>query len=204
MMSDASKPIYKPGGARATNIFLGLGSNLGERETNLSMAIQRLSLLDLRLAQASSIYETEPVGYLDQPWFLNQVVEMEPQRTERTEPENKRPSSAFSATPAGAEALLRALLQIETDMERERSIPKGPRVVDIDLLLFGQLVLNYDNGPEVDAGKIVVPHPRMHHRRFVLEPLCEIAPELIHPALLKSCRQLLIETVDRSAVRLYR
>jgi 2-amino-4-hydroxy-6-hydroxymethyldihydropteridine diphosphokinase len=209
MTIDTAKTIHDAESARKTNIFLGLGSNLGDREANLSTAIRRLTLLGLRLSRASSIYETEPVGYRDQPWFLNQVVEMEFEYSRPEEPDraisNRATQETLSPSPGRAEALLRASLEIEADMGRERLIMKGPRVIDIDLLLFGELVLNYEKEPEVEAAasKIVVPHPRMHLRRFVLEPLCEIAAELVHPVLRKSYRQLLDELDDGSVVRLY-
>jgi 2-amino-4-hydroxy-6-hydroxymethyldihydropteridine diphosphokinase len=193
--------------SRATNIFLGLGSNLADRETNLARAIRLITGLGLHLVQASSIYETEPVGYIDQPWFLNQVVEFSTEQT-------LMPNLELQAINAGAEtcsaareaaALLRALLRVETEMGRKRSIPNGARTIDIDLLLYGELIENWDGstGIETRDPRIVVPHPRMHLRRFVLEPLCEIAGELHHPVLKKSYRQLLSDLEDRSVVRVH-
>lgn len=205
MTIDTSISIDVPVDERASNIFLALGSNLGDRETNLQLATDRIILLGLNLIQASSIYETEPVGYLDQPWFLNQVIELNAAHTlVESEIPNQVTGGNSSAPPSEASALLRALLLIETDMGRKRSIPDGPRVVDIDLLLFGELVVN-DSTTEIGARgpRIVVPHPRMHLRRFVLEPLCEIAGELVHPVLKQSYRELLAGLQDSSVVRLH-
>src|SRR6185503_3690437 len=97
-----------------------------------------------------------------------------------------------------AEDLLRELLLIEGAMGRARDVPNGPRVIDIDLLLFGELIVGPDSNPGERSEEIRVPHPRMHLRRFVLEPLCEIAPELIHPVLGKTCRELLAAVDDRT------
>src|SRR5215216_779587 len=139
-----------------STLYLGLGSNLGDREANLREAIERIRGLGLEVIRASSIYETEPVGYADQPWFLNQVIEV-------------NLDSQFSVSD-----LLRALLEIEREMGRERTIANGPRVIDIDILIYGEVEI-------ADPPRLILPHPRMHERRFVLEPLSEIAPDLIHP-----------------------
>ena len=181
-------------------IYLGLGSNLGDREGNLREAIKRIKALGIDVTNASSIYETEPVGLADQPWFLNQVIE------------TKLPGTAIpgftSETSAGAqaEALLLELLDIERKMGRERSAANAPRVIDIDLLLFGDLITGQSGDDKEPASRsqagIVVPHPRMHLRRFVLEALCEIAPGLIHPVSRKTCREILSELDDYSAVRI--
>ena len=162
----------------ARRIFLGLGSNLGNREANLSEAERRIRDSGLSLIRLSSIYETEPVGYLDQPWFLNQVIEVE---------------SGNAIDPIG---LLDGLLRIEHEMGRRREKPNGPRLIDIDLLLFGDVILSLE--------KITLPHPRMHLRRFVLEPLGEIAPGLKHPVIGKSVAELLAALDDPSTVRIYK
>src|SRR5208337_3709957 len=134
--------------------FIGLGSNLGDREAYLETA--RRALTDgegIFLIGVSSLYETEPVGYTEQGWFLNQVVEV--------------------ATGLDPWELLRVLQGIEQDLGRQRLIRWGPRVVDLDLLLYGDIVLN---SPE-----LTVPHPRLYERSFVLAPLAEITPDHVHP-----------------------
>lgn len=180
------------------SIYIGLGTNLGDRESNLSEARRRIGLLRLKLAgsgtesapiiisSASSIYETEPVGVRDQPWFLNQVVEAR---------------ASVAAIPAGgmrveARELLEDLLEIESDMGRERTVACGPRVIDIDLLMLDRLVIQ-----PASPSDLSLPHPRMHLRRFVLEPLCEIAPDAVHPITGKTARQMLSELQDSSGVR---
>jgi 2-amino-4-hydroxy-6-hydroxymethyldihydropteridine diphosphokinase len=142
-----------------TTAYLSLGSNLGDREQNLRAAIARLG----DILAVSSFYETEPVEFTDQPWFLNCAV------TVRTE-----------LTP---EQFLAKIQQIEQEMGRRRIQPKGPRNIDIDILLFGDSIIN--------TSELDVPHPAMHQRGFVLEPLNEIAPEARHPVLNKTVRELL-------------
>jgi 2-amino-4-hydroxy-6-hydroxymethyldihydropteridine diphosphokinase len=144
--------------------YLSLGSNVGDRETNLRQAIQQLSVLG-RVVAVSSFYETEPLEFTQQAWFLNCALALE-----------------SAATP---HQLLDQLLQIEKDLGRERSQKKGPRSIDIDILLFGDLVMN--------TPELTIPHPAMARRRFVLQPLDEIAPELRHPTLHKTIRELLAE-----------
>ena len=199
--------------------YVGLGSNLGDRKSNLVEAIARIESLGLLLVRASSIYETEPVGYTDQPWFLNQVLELEttaaafqqsPRRLNSDEPDGARRGQIeeevrerASEQLQSAEALLRNLLEIERAMGRTRNVANGPRVIDIDLLLFGELVVGSGSDPEERTEEITVPHPRLHLRRFVLEPLCEIAPDLVHPVLGRTIRQLLAAVDDTSIVRIY-
>jgi len=130
-------------------VYLSLGSNLGDRARNLEAAIERLRSLG-EVAAVSSFYETEPVSDIRQPWFLNCAVML------RTE---KMPRQ-----------LLSAVMAIEQALGRKRTVAKGPRTLDIDILLFGPFV--------VDAPGLVIPHPAMHERRFVLAPLAEIAPRL--------------------------
>ena len=154
--------------------YLGLGSNLNDREANLAEAAARINSAGFRVTHASSIYETEPVGFASQPWFLNQVVAVAPR-------------------DADAANLLRLIKTIENEMGRKPSVPNGPRLIDIDLLLLGSLIIN--------RAELTVPHPRLHSRRFVLLPLCEIAPGLTHPLFGKRCSRLLDELEDESIVR---
>lgn len=187
-------------------VYLGLGSNLGDREANLREAIARIEALGLEVASESSIYETEPVGFSDQPWFLNQVIEVKilAELTSKHGPVLGDPQQVATVQ---AEALLFKLLKIEHEMGRKRRVANGPRVIDIDLLLYGSLIIahskNDEEWPFIDRTDIFVPHPHMHLRRFVIEPLCEIAPEIVHPLLKRSCRKLLASLDDPSAVRLY-
>jgi 2-amino-4-hydroxy-6-hydroxymethyldihydropteridine diphosphokinase len=144
-----------------TTAYLSLGSNVGEREANLRAAIVDLEELG-HVEAVSSFYETEPVEVVDQPWFLNCAAKL--------------------TTELSADELLAGVLGIERAMGRERTRPKGPRLIDIDIVLFGDQVIG-------TAG-LKVPHPGLHERLFVLEPLAEIAPDALHPRLMKSVREL--------------
>lgn len=144
-------------------VYLSLGSNLGDREKHLREAISRLQDLGV-IRQISAFYETQPVEVqTDQPWFLNCALAME--------------------TELMPLAFLNRMLAVEQSMGRVRKEPKGPRTIDIDILLFGNDVL--------DTPELTVPHPAMHQRRFVLEPLAEIAPDAMHPVLKRTARELL-------------
>jgi 2-amino-4-hydroxy-6-hydroxymethyldihydropteridine diphosphokinase len=188
-------------------VYIGLGSNIGDRQANLGEAIARIEKLGLAVVGESSIYETEPVGLADQPWFLNQVIETKiiAGLTSEHGPVLDDPD-ATATVQAGS--LLSELLKIEHEMGRARTIANGPRVIDIDLLLFGDKIIahlkNDEEWPFIDPTEVFVPHPRMHLRRFVLEPLCEIAPELVHPVLKQTCREMLASLDDDSRVRIYR
>ena len=152
-------------------VYFGLGSNIGDREDALQRAITALHAPDLRITRLSSVYETAPQDVTNQPMFLNLVAEAK--------------TSLFPMR-----VLLRAL-NIERKLGRKRVMAKGPRIIDIDILLFGAFV--------VDTPQLVVPHPRLADRRFVLEPLCELAPDLRHPVLLRSMRELLAGTAAQHA-----
>ncbi|HVG21448.1 MAG TPA: 2-amino-4-hydroxy-6-hydroxymethyldihydropteridine diphosphokinase [Blastocatellia bacterium] len=205
--------------AHRASVYLGLGSNLGDREANLREAIERIEALGLDVVRASSIYETEPVGYADQSWFLNQVIEA------RVAPglsfnAGEGATVAFRTTagdPSGAfmpqaAEMLRALHKIEDEMGRKRTILNGPRVIDIDILFFPEAegftattrTAEDDSGRNAGHAMPVIPHPRMHERRFVLQPLCEIAPDLTYPGLNKTFCEMLAALDDPSTVRIYK
>ncbi|HUT08464.1 MAG TPA: 2-amino-4-hydroxy-6-hydroxymethyldihydropteridine diphosphokinase [Candidatus Latescibacteria bacterium] len=152
--------------------FLSLGSNLGDRTRNLAQARKFLRENGAEVLRASSVYETEPVDHLDQGWFLNQVLEVRSFLDPR--------------------ALLKLAKSIEARQERVPTVDKGPRTIDIDILLAGDTVLE---GPD-----LVVPHPRLAQRNFVLVPLCEIAPETRHPVLGKTIRELALSSSDPARV----
>ena len=144
-------------------VYLGLGSNIGDRERHLRRAVELLQGPDLHIVRVSPLYETEPVEYTRQPWFVNQVAEAE--------------------TELFPMQLLARLGRVERALGRVRGIPKGPRVIDIDILFFGRAV--------VRTAKLEVPHPRIAERRFVLEPLADLAPDLRHPVTRKTIREML-------------
>jgi 2-amino-4-hydroxy-6-hydroxymethyldihydropteridine diphosphokinase len=205
----------------SSSVHLGLGSNLGNREANLREAIARIEKLGLNIVRTSSIYETEPVGYQDQPWFLNQVIEsfMPPELSFYEDEATTARLNAWAETdprwPVDSQilGLLRALLDIEREMGRERTIANGPRVIDIDILLNGGMqgffckTRSAEAPPPIAANEpplLVIPHPRMHERRFVLAPLCEIAPGLIPPGVSQTCCEMLAALDDPSVVRIYK
>jgi 2-amino-4-hydroxy-6-hydroxymethyldihydropteridine diphosphokinase len=153
-------------------VYLSLGSNLGDRAANLGSALEQVTAAG-RLLAASALYETQPVDVPEQPWFLNCVAAIETQKT---------PTE-----------FMRLALRIEAAMGRLRMREKGSRNIDIDILLFGDCV--------VDEPGLTIPHPAMHRRRFVLEPLVEIAPEARHPVLGKTVTELLEALPRGQAVR---
>jgi 2-amino-4-hydroxy-6-hydroxymethyldihydropteridine diphosphokinase len=142
-------------------VYLSLGSNLGDRDANLRNAIERLRGVGNPIA-ISSFYETEPIDVVLQPWFLNCAVKLDTEKMPRQ--------------------LITAILSLEQDMGRQRKQQKAPRTIDIDILLFGSSI--------IEIPSLTIPHPRMHERRFVLEPLAEIAPDARHPIFKRTIREL--------------
>ncbi|MGA7624611.1 MAG: 2-amino-4-hydroxy-6-hydroxymethyldihydropteridine diphosphokinase [Candidatus Acidiferrales bacterium] len=156
-------------------VYLSLGSNLGDRAQNIARSIEALAARGIRLMKQSSLYETEPVELRAQEWFLNSVIEVET---------NKTPQE-----------LMHQVLEIERGMGRIRTAPKGPRIIDMDILLYGLRTVREPN--------LEIPHPRMADRRFVLVPFAEIAPDAVHPTYKKTIAELLAETPDSSEVRMW-
>ena len=150
---------------RIATAYISLGSNLGHREASLHRALELLRERAGNVVATSSFHETEPVGYTAQPRFLNAVAAIE--------------------TQLPPEKLMATLLAIERELGRDRAatVPKGPRTIDLDLLLYDDRI--------IDSPGLTVPHPAMHERRFVLEPLAEIAPHAVHPILKRSAQALL-------------
>jgi 2-amino-4-hydroxy-6-hydroxymethyldihydropteridine diphosphokinase len=151
---------------------LGLGSNLGDPAKNLERARRLLAAEGLAIARASALYRTEPVGFADQPWFLNQALAVDTEMSPRV--------------------LLNAAKAVEKKMRRRPAPVDGPRSIDIDVLLAGSSVIR--------TASLTVPHPRLEKRNFVLVPLAEIAPGAIHPVLKMSIADLLRASPDRSLV----
>jgi 2-amino-4-hydroxy-6-hydroxymethyldihydropteridine diphosphokinase len=151
-----------------TTAYLSLGSNIGDREANLRAALERL-----QPARVSRIYETEPVDYTAQAWFLNLAVEIQ--------------TSLFPRR------LLALTQRIERELGRIRTVAKGPRTLDIDILLFGKTVMR--------TRELEIPHPRMTERRFVLRPLADIAPDLRHPITHHTIQQMLDALADTVVVK---
>jgi 2-amino-4-hydroxy-6-hydroxymethyldihydropteridine diphosphokinase len=153
--------------------YIGIGSNVGDSQRNCHEAIERIGASDgCRVISASAFYLTEPVGNKNQEWYVNGVVSI--------------------STAMRARDLLNALLQVEANMGRVRTVKWGPRIIDLDILLFGQDIID-----EID---LKIPHPMMHLRKFVMAPVAEIAPEIIHPVLGKTMTELLMEIAENSQV----
>src|ERR1044072_269964 len=154
--------------------YVALGSNLGDRAGNILLALRGMMEASLCICRVSSIYETASISNIEQPLYLNMVAEIR----------NPLPS---------AERVKAWLLRIEFALGRTREVKDGPRTIDLDLLLYGEVI----SGTEF----LRLPHPRLHERRFVLEPLAEIAPRLVHPVLKKSVAELLENAKDKSEVK---
>ena len=151
-------------------VYLGLGANVGGREQNLQAAVDRLHSRQLRVTRLSSVYETEPQGIRNQRWFLNLVAEAETELFPRQ--------------------LLARIVKIERELGRRRAIENGPRTIDIDILFFGNAV--------VQTAELIIPHPRFAERRFVLAPMAELAPDLRDPVSRRTMRELLANTAGQA------
>ena len=152
--------------------YLGLGSNLGDRVANIQGALEKLSAAEVKIRRLSSFYETEPVDYLPQPWFVNCVAEV--------------------ATKLAPQQLLKVCKSVERSVGRRPTIPKGPREIDIDILFYENVV--------VRSAAFRIPHARLEERRFVLVPLCELAPEFHHPVSGRTAAEMLAVTQDKAQV----
>ncbi len=155
-------------------VYLSLGSNVGDRETHLARARERLATEDTHILRASAIYETEPRDFPDQAWFLNQVLEV--------------------ATNLLPKQLLARVQKIERALERLPTHPKGPRTIDIDILFYGDTILS---NPGLE-----IPHARLADRRFVLEPLAELAPDLRHPRTNATVKEMLAQVHNQKVQRI--
>lgn len=155
-------------------VYLGLGSNIGDRESNLKRALDMLPARGVLIRKRSSLYETEPWGERNQPLFLNMVVESE--------------------TALAPQALLGVLKDVEAALGREKARKWGPRIIDLDILLYNHIILSEDF--------LKIPHPCMHEREFVLRPLHEIAPDAMHPLLGMNMRELIAQ-LGRASTKKY-
>jgi 2-amino-4-hydroxy-6-hydroxymethyldihydropteridine diphosphokinase len=169
-------PSPEDGAVSGVVAFIGIGANMGRPAETCRTAVGQLAEIPgVKLLRSSSLYRTEPVGPRDQDWFINAVAEIR------------------TGLPPGL--LLKALKEIERRLGRTEGMKWGPRVIDLDILLYGQEVIR--------EGELVIPHPEMHRRRFVLVPLCELASYAIHPAFGVSMSGLLDRLSDPARVDLY-
>ena len=156
-------------------VFLGLGSNIGDKEEHIRKALTSLSHI-CNVRRTSHLYLTEPVGYTEQDWFLNCVVEVE--------------------TDVDPKKLLSSIKSIERKLGRTKTVKKGPRIIDIDILLYEDHIIKTKD--------LVIPHPLMHERLFVLQPMMDINPDFVHPVLKKSIRELYEDHPWAKKVMLYK
>jgi len=155
--------------------YVGLGSNIGDKVKNIKTALNLLDKLDnISVMKYSSFYETEPIGYEEQDWFVNAVAKLE--------------------TSLSPQKLLSAFMEIEQAMGRKRDIKWGPRLIDLDLLLYDQIYM--------DSPDLIIPHPMMHERAFVLVPLASIDPDINHPIFNKTIGELLKNIHSQKKIRL--
>lgn len=153
--------------------FIGIGSNLGDKSKNIEDAIRLVSELDsTKVVKISSFYKTEPVGYVDQDWYVNAVIKI--------------------VTNLPPKELLSSLLKIEKDLGREREKKWGPRIIDLDILFYEDLIVN-------EKG-VMIPHPHLHERNFVLKPFCDIEPGFVHPIFKKDISTLYSELQNKERV----
>jgi 2-amino-4-hydroxy-6-hydroxymethyldihydropteridine diphosphokinase len=150
--------------------YLSLGSNVGDRESNIQKAIEKLEAPDLHVLRTAPLYETEPVDVRDQPWFINTVLEI--------------------GTTLFPRQLLSRTQKIERELGRTRRVKKGPRTIDIDVILFGHF--------QISSPDLTIPHPRFQERRFVLAPLSDLDPNLRHPATKETVREMLEKTSEQA------
>lgn len=159
------------------DVFIALGSNIGDRKANIAEGLRRLVIPpDIQIEKTSSLYFTEPIGYVGQDWFLNSVIKV--------------------MTTLSPKNLLYHCQKIEEEMGRVRTMVWGPRLIDLDILLYG--------GEVIEDDELIIPHPLMHTRRFVLMPLVEIAPDVLHPKLNKTVSELLRLLKDGHKVEVYK
>ena len=168
------KPSTLPQEPAKTPVCISLGSNLGNRAANLRIALERLQPI-VCCEAVSDIFETEPVGEVEQNWFLNMVLK--------------------GTTDLNAFELLAALQKIENNMGRQRDIDKGPRIIDLDILLYSSTMIRTKN--------LTVPHPELHRRAFVLVPLAQVASDWMHPVLGATVQELLQKLNDDKAVHVW-
>jgi dihydroneopterin aldolase / 2-amino-4-hydroxy-6-hydroxymethyldihydropteridine diphosphokinase len=157
------------------DVFLGLGSNVGDREGNIRKALELVDW-ECVVVRRSPLYRTEPVGYEDQEWFLNCVAEAE--------------------TGLQPKELIDFLTSVEDRLKRVRTVKNGPRTIDLDILFYDDRI--------VDRGDLVIPHPRLHERLFVLKPMSDLDPNFVHPVLKKTVKQLMDGLKNPEKVELYR